>query len=365
MSARSRRPCRGRHSRSCRARRRRRSGAEPRRRPQGRRTRGAGSPANQRTARSGPEMRRSRLAAVSTKPALSAERPAPPAEDIRSARPYLLSRRTLVAFFRRLLSITTHVALDVGGLTLGVYVALIFRALYLGQFPPLWGLLWRTESNWLPFLTVVEVLVFWVGGLYRRRELRPGLGQILKSLTLVAVITLAFGLGTGYHFTTYALTPTAVVTTAFFIGILRASYEVLTRDVLRLTGARRRTVLVGEGEQLAALRRMLGADRSGIRYEFIGAIAPSGDAGDLRVLGGLDAVPRVLREHDVHELIVTDGGFAERELLELVEEAHRFGAKVKIAPRTTELLLQRAQYIPGEGAPLFELRPPALAGSEC
>ena len=160
------------------------------------------------------------------------------------------------------------------------------------------------------------------------------------------------------------MAPTAVVTTAFFIGILRASYEVLTRDVLRLTGARRRTVLVGEGEQLAALRRTLGSDRSGIRYEFLGAIAPNGDAGDLPVLGGLDAVPQLLREHDVHELIVTDGGFAERDLLELVEEAHRFGAKVKIAPRTTELLLQRAEYIPGEGAPLFELRPPALAGSE-
>ena len=37
---------------------------------------------------------------------------------------------------------------------------------------------------------------------------------------------------------------------------------------------------------------------------------------------------------------------------------------IAIAPRTTELLLQRAEYIPGEGAPLFELRPPALAGWE-
>ena len=207
---------------------------------------------------------------------------------------------------------------------------------------------------------MITVLVFWVGGLYRRRELRAGVGQVVLSLVLVAAITLAFGLGTGYHFTTYGLTPTAVVTTAVFIGILRASYEVLTRDVLRLAGARRRTVLVGEGEQLADLRRMLGADRSGIRYEFLGAIAPNGDAGDLAVLGGFDAVPRILREHDVHELIVTDGGYDERELLELVEEAHRFGVKVKIAPRTTELLLQRAEYIPGEGAPLFELRPPAL-----
>jgi exopolysaccharide biosynthesis polyprenyl glycosylphosphotransferase len=265
---------------------------------------------------------------------------------------------------RRLASVAALVTLDLAGLVLGVWVALIFRELYLGDWPPLWGIVWETESEWLPFLTVITVLVFWVGGLYRRRELRAGVGQIVLSMVLVAVITLAFGLGTGYHFTTYGLAPTAVVTTAFFIGILRSSYAVLTRDVLRLTGARRRTLLVGEGEQLAALRRTLGADRSGIRYEFLGVIAADGVSGELPVLGGLDAVPRILREHDVHEIIVTDGGFGERDLLELVEEAHRFGAKVKIAPRTTELLLQRAEYIPGEGAPLFELRPPVLAGSE-
>src|SRR6266702_6593302 len=225
---------------------------------------------------------RSRLQPVSTKPAVTAEPRPAPVEDIRSGRPYLLSGTTLLAVARRLASVAALVTLDLAGLVLGVWVALIFRELYLGQWPPLWGIVWETESNWLPFLSVITVLVFWVGGLSRRRELRAGVGQIVLSLVLVALITLAFGLGTGYHFTTYGLTPTAVVTTAFFIGILRASYEVLTRDVLRLTGARRRTVLIGEGEQLAALRRTLGADRSGIRYEFLGAIAPGGDSGDLR-----------------------------------------------------------------------------------
>jgi exopolysaccharide biosynthesis polyprenyl glycosylphosphotransferase len=290
-------------------------------------------------------------------------RPAP-AEDIRSARPYLLTRNTLLAAVRRLASIAALIAIDLVGLVLGVFLALIIRELYLGQWPPLWGILWDTETEWLPFLTVITVLVFWVGGLYRRRELRAGLGQIVASLTIVAAITLAFGLGTGYHFTTYALTPTALVTSALVIGTLRASYDLLTRDVLRLAGVRRRTVLVGEGARLAELRRTLGSDRSGIAYDILGAVSPGGDGGDLPVLGGLDAVPRILRDRDVHELIVTDEGFSERELLELVEEAHRFGVKVKIAPKTTELLLQRAEYIPGEGTPLFELRPPALAGWE-
>jgi len=297
---------------------------------------------------------------VSTKPAEQA--PAAPVEDIRSSRPYLLSRRTLVAVARRLLSVSVLVLLDLAGLVCGIYAALMLRALYLGQWPPLWGILWKTETDWLPFLTVITVLVFWVGGLYRRRESRSGAGQIVFSLLLVALITLAFGLGTGYHFTTYGLTPTAFVLTALFISLLRSSYDVLTRDVLQLAGVRRRAVLVGEGDQLTKLRHMLGSDRSGIRYEFLGAVAPHGDTGALRFLGGLEQMARILREHDVHELIVADGGFSEDELFELVEEAHRYGVRVKIAPRTTELLLQRAEYIPGEGAPLFELRPPAFAG---
>jgi exopolysaccharide biosynthesis polyprenyl glycosylphosphotransferase len=299
-----------------------------------------------------------------TKPAVDAERAAAPVEDIRSTRPNLLSRRTLLGFVRRLLSITTLAALDVGGLVLGVYVALIIRALYLGQFPPLWGLLWRTESNWLPFLTVIEVLVFWVGGLYRRRELRRGLGQVLKSLTLVALITLAFGLGTGYHFTTYALTPTALVLTAIFVGVLRGSYDVVTRDILRIAGARRRAVLVGEGERLHSLLQTLGSARSGIDYEFVGAISPREHEDGLPVLGSPDAVSKVLAEREIDELIVAEAGFSERELLEFVEHAHRRGVKVRIAPTTTELLLQRAEYVPGQGAPLFELRPPALAGAD-
>jgi exopolysaccharide biosynthesis polyprenyl glycosylphosphotransferase len=301
---------------------------------------------------------------VSTKPALEAERAQIAVEDVRSARPYLLSRRSLLSVAWRLASVLALVTLDLGGLILGVYAALILRAFYLGDFSPFWGYIWKTEEDWLPFLTVITVLVFWVGGLYRRRELRPGVGQVVSSLTLVALITLAFGLGTGYHFTTYALTPTALVLTALFIGVLRASYDVVTRDLLRVAGARRRAVLVGEGERVAELRRTLGSSRSGLDYEFVGMISPRPDENGLPVLGSLEALPGILDERDVDELIVTDTGFTEKQLLELVEQAHRRGVKVRIAPTTTELLLRGAEYVPGQGVPLFELRPPALAGAD-
>ena len=35
---------------------------------------------------------------------------------------------------------------------------------------------------------------------------------------------------------------------------------------------------------------------------------------------------------------------------------------VRIAPRTTELLVQRGEYVPGQAVPLFELSPPVFEG---
>jgi len=84
----------------------------------------------------------------------------------------------------------------------------------------------------------------------------------------------------------------------------------------------------------------------------------------LRHLGGLQSLPRILDEFDVDELIVTDSDLGEQELLETVEEAHRRAVKVRVAPRTTELLVERGEYVPGQGAPLFELRPPVFAGTD-
>ena len=63
-------------------------------------------------------------------------------------------------------------------------------------------------------------------------------------------------------------------------------------------------------------------------------------------------------------MILNEGDFDEAAVLEIVETAHRAGVKVRIAPKTTDLLLQRGEYVPGQGMPLFELRPPVLAGTD-
>ena len=307
---------------------------------------------------------------MATKPAArpaSSERPPPPAPvgDIRSGHPRVLSPSLFRSFLRRVASVSSLVFLDLCGLTLGLYAALIVREIYHGADSLLWGVVWRVETDWLPFLALVTVLVFWRAGLYAERGHRAGVGRIVGSLSLVAVLALAFAIGTDHQFRTYGLVPTAFLFTVVLIGLLRASYEVLSGEAMRIAGVRRRAILVGEGPSLTHLHQAVGSNRSGITYDFLGVVTDGPGDGDLPVLGSLSSLPAVLAAAaPVDELLLSDSDFADRQLLDIVEQAHRRGVQVRVAPKTTALLTERAEYIPGQGTPLFELRPPAFAGTD-
>ena len=282
--------------------------------------------------------------------------------DVRASRLYVLSRGPILTLVRRVLSVIALVVLDVAGLALGIYIALVIRQVVAGDGDILWSLLWREgPAEWLKFTAPITVLVFAQAGLYRRRELRPGAGRILACLIMVALLVLAFGIGTGYDFTTSGLIPTSVVVSAITISLFRAAYESASLEVMRAAGIRRRVVLVGEGERLARLRQSLAAARGGLTYEFVGAVAPAPVPG-IRLLGSRADLPVVLDQIRPDEVILAEADFDERTVLEVVEQAHSQGIKVRLAPDTTELLVQRGEYVPGQGAPLFELRPPVLTG---
>ena len=288
----------------------------------------------------------------------------PVAADVRSSRLYVLTRGPLVGLLRRGLSVLSLVCLDVLGLALGIYLALLIRQLVYGESTVFWSLLWRQERDWLAFVAPITVLVFLQAGLYARRERRPGSGRMVASLVLVALIVLAFAIGTDYNFTTSGLIPTAVVTCALAIGLLRSAYDSVALEVMRLAGVRRRVILVGEGESLRRLLNALRAARGGIPYHFVGAVSPAGEPG-LPLLGtSLDELTSILDRERPDELMLSENDFDERTVLEAIERAHRAGVKVRLAPTTTELLVHEGEYVPGQGVPLFELRPPVLAGAD-
>ena len=275
-----------------------------------------------------------------------------PAEDVRASRPYLLSSSPIKTLLRRIGSIAALAVIDIGGLVIGLYGALAFRSLLFDPQPILWGLLWDHEASWLAFLILLLVLVFWRAGLYAPRELREGAGRVVPSVFLVSALALAFAIGTGQHFTTFGLYIVGAILVASSIGLFRASYELLTGSLMAAVGVRRRAVLVGEEAARTHLRETLGARRGGIYYEFSGEIDPGPE------------VEEILLGPHIDELIVADSGLDDGRLLEIVEAAHRRGVKVRVAPRTTELLIERGEYVPGQGVPLFELRPPIFAGTD-
>jgi hypothetical protein len=129
---------------------------------------------------------------------------APPA-DARSSSANLLSPSSLRSAGRRTASVVVLAAIDVVGLVIGLYGALALRAAVVDPKPILWGFLWDQAWDWLPFLILVLLLVFWRGGLYGPREVREGVGRIVPSVFLVAALSLAFALGTGQHVPSFGL----------------------------------------------------------------------------------------------------------------------------------------------------------------
>src|SRR5205085_12478893 len=82
----------------------------------------------------------------------------------------------------------------------------------------------------------------------------------------------------------------------------------------------------------------------------------------LRSLGSLDQLPEVLTTERIQEVIIADPDFPQEQAVDLVDVCHRRGVAVHIAPSTMEILIDRAEFVPGQTVPLFTLRPPVFEG---
>src|SRR6202035_1975981 len=76
----------------------------------------------------------------------------------------------------------------------------------------------------------------------------------------------------------------------------------------------------------------------------------------------LEELPEILAAQRVQEVIIADPDFPQEHAVELVDQCHRRGVRVRIAPSTMEILIHRAEFVPGESVPLFELGPPVFEG---
>jgi exopolysaccharide biosynthesis polyprenyl glycosylphosphotransferase len=206
------------------------------------------------------------------------------------------------------------------------------------------------------------VLLFARSGLYASRAERPGLARIVSSLFQVTLVTLIFALINGETYSSYYIFYGTLVFAICIIGSLRWLYESVTGALLRAAGYRRRAVLVGSGKHIEDVAHAL-VDEVHAPVEMVGFISltPRPNNG-LRSLGRIEDLPAVLDAHRVQEVIIADPDFPQERAVDLVDQCHDRGVTVRIAPSTMEILVHRAEFVPGASVPLFELRPPVFDG---
>src|SRR5205085_5707464 len=84
------------------------------------------------------------------------------------------------------------------------------------------------------------------------------------------------------------------------------------------------------------------------------------DPGELQDLGPLRDLDRHFDSID--EVVIADPAFPQEQAVDLVDRCHRHGVRVRVAPSTMEILMDRVEFIPGQTVPLFELKPPVFEG---
>lgn len=284
----------------------------------------------------------------------------PSDRDMRRKRPPALAFLLRVDTARRLARVISLLALDFAGVALAILTALLLKAA-VRDHVQLTPALHETERI-IAFAYLLTALLFARSGLYAERAQRPGLARIVGCLFQVAFVALLFAIINGEHFSSYYLFYGSLAFALLYVSLLRAAYEWVTGTMLRAAGYRRRAVLVGTGEHIRDVAHAL-SDDTHSPIEVVGFLSPNTlPANGLRPLGSLSDLEQVLDAHTIDEVIIADPDFPQADAIELVDECNQHGVRVRLAPSTMEILIHRAEFVPGQSVPLFELGPPVFEG---
>ncbi len=280
--------------------------------------------------------------------------------DMRRKRPPAFSFLLRMETVRRVTRVLSLLLLDLVGVALAIFTALASTEAVHGQVDVTRA--FEGMRQFLAFAYLVTALLFARSGLYSKRAQRPGSTGIVASLFQVAFVALVFALVSGEHFQSFYIFWGSLVFALLYVSLLRAGYDRASGVLLRAAGRQRRAVLVGTGEHIRdvarALRDIPHAPIAVVGFVSLKALPANG----LRSLGSLGDIERMLDEERIDQVIIADPEFPQVEAVELVDRCHVRGVRVRVAPSTMEILIHRAEFVPGESVPLFELKPPVFEG---
>ncbi len=283
---------------------------------------------------------------------------APPARDVRAGSSPLLGSLLRFETLRGGVRALTLVLLDVGAMFAAIWVALAIKTVIVSERGAVLERSFDTATQYAPLASLVMLLLFARSGLYRDRQQRPGFAKVVSSLVQVTAVILVYAIFEGHEFSSYYIFYGTLFFALVFICGLRLCFERASGALLRAAGYRRRAVLVGSSANIDAVAHAL-RDSSQIEpYAFVSLTSRRSNG--LRDFGSVAGLERHFDAID--EVVIADPDFPQEQAFELVARCHRQGIRVRVAPSTMEILMDRVEFVPGQSLPLFELKPPVFEG---
>ena len=285
-----------------------------------------------------------------------AETPTLPDRDVRAGTAPVLRGLMRMETLRRALRVLGLAALDVAGMFLAIWTALLIKTAF--RNPDVVGRQFDAAGEFAPLACLVMLLLFARSGLYRDRPQRPGFATVISSLFQVTVVILIYAEIEGFEFSSYYIFYGSLFFALIYVSSFRWLFERASGRLLRAAGYRRRAVLVGSGSHIDAVAHALRESREVEAFGYVSLNSRSSES--LRDFGSLENLERNFDAID--EVLIADPAFPQEEAFELVDRCHRHGVRVRVAPSTMEILMDRVEFVPGQSLPLFELRPPVFEG---
>jgi exopolysaccharide biosynthesis polyprenyl glycosylphosphotransferase len=280
-----------------------------------------------------------------------------PDRDVRAGKPLVLSSVLRFGSLRALARIGILGALDLIGLFLAIYTALVLKTALVA--PEQVSQMWGQAKDYFPLGGLVMLLLFARSGLYRDRSQRPGFARVIASLFQVTIVVLIYAEIEGEPFQSYYIFYSSLFFALLYVSSFRWLFERASGFILRAAGYRRRAVLVGSGSNIQAVAHALRDSSEIDPFGFV-TRTPVALLDGLRDFRSLENLERHFDAID--EVLITDADFPQAEAVELVDQCHQHGVRVRVAPSTMEILMERVEFVPGQALPLFELKPPVFEG---
>jgi exopolysaccharide biosynthesis polyprenyl glycosylphosphotransferase len=280
--------------------------------------------------------------------------------DVRARKAPIRSALIRWETLRRLVRVITLGALDAAGVFLAIWTALELKAV-VNRASDLTLSFHQTEDV-APLAILVTLMLFARSDLYADRAVRPGFTRIVASMFQATVVVLVYAVVEGMRFSSYYIFYGSLLFSLAYLSAFRWLFDRASGWVLRKAGYRRRAVIVGKGDQIDAVAHALGggADPPLDPVGFV-SLTPRPENG-MRNLGSLEQLEGYFGDIGIDEVLIADPDFPQEEAVDLVDLCHRHGVRVRVAPSTMEILMDRVEFIPGQSVPLFELKPPVFEG---